>query len=91
MDELARLQREMETAAAALDFEAARRLRDRIALLRGGASSQDAAAADATGLTRQQPGAMGIGSNRQRVEPPPGWKPPPKPDPMANRRTRPRR
>ena len=74
------LQREMEAAARALDFEAAGRLRDRINLMRGGADAEDAARADTSGLVRQQPGAMGLGTSRQRPVPPPGWKPPPKPD-----------
>ena len=77
------LREQMEAAAAALDFETARRLRDRINLLRGGASADDAARADTTGIERQAPGAMGLGSSQQRMTPPPGWKPPPKPDPMT--------
>jgi hypothetical protein len=78
----------MAKAAAALDFEEARRLRDRIALVRGGASLDDALAADTAGLRRQQPGAMGLGTSQQQVSPPPGWKPPPKPDPMTRGRSR---
>ena len=78
----------MAAAAAALDFEEARRLRDLIALVRGGASIDEAAAADTAGLTRQQPGAMGLGTSQQKVSPPPGWKPPPKPDPMTKGRSR---
>lgn len=88
MDELADLQAWMEAAAAALDFEEARRLRDRISLLRGGADAAAAASADTAGLTRQQPGAMGLGSSQQRVSPPPGWTPPRKPDPMTQGRSR---
>jgi hypothetical protein len=89
MEELDRLQRLMEAAAAALDYEEARRLRDAIALLRGGAPPAAARNADTRGLERQQPGAMGLGTSQQRVRPPPGWKPPPKPDLMV--RTRPKR
>lgn len=74
------LQRAMEAAAQALDFEEARRLRDRINLMRGGADADEAARADTSGLLRQQPGAMGLGTSRQRPIAPPGWKPPPKPD-----------
>lgn len=88
MTELERLQAEMEAAAAALDFEEARRLRDRISLLRGGADTQDAAAADTAGLVRQRPGAMGLGSSQQRMTPPAGWTPPVKPDPMTRGRSR---
>ena len=82
------LRLEMEAAAAALDFEAAGRLRDRISLLRGGAEADDAAAADTAGLVRQQPGAMGLGSSQQRMTPPAGWTPPRKPDPMTRGRSR---
>ncbi|MEH3104897.1 MAG: UvrB/UvrC motif-containing protein [Sphingomonas phyllosphaerae] len=78
---IAALRARMEAAAVALDFEEARRLRDRISLLQGGASMDEAAAAD--GLTRQQPGAMGLGTSRQQVVPPKGWKPPRKPDLMT--------
>ena len=78
----------MEAAADALDFEEARRLRDQINLLRGGADAEAAAAADTTGLTRQQPGAMGLGSSRQRVETPAEWKAPTKPDRMTSGRGR---
>lgn len=85
-DEIAILRAQMEAAAAALDFETARRLRDRIALLRGGASVDEAAAADTAGLARQQPGHMGLGTSRQRVAPPEGWTPPRKPDPMTEGR-----
>jgi len=78
----------MEAAASALDFEEARRLRDRITLIRGGASAEDAAQADTSGLVRQQPGSMGLGTSRQRPVPPPDWKPPPKPDLMTSGRKR---
>ena len=70
----------MDAAAAALDFEEARRLRDRIALVRMGAEN---AGADMSGLIRQQPGAMGIGSSVPKPERPPGWVPPKKPPPMT--------
>ena len=66
-----------------MDFEEAKRLRDRIALIRGGASTEDAELADTSGLTRQTPGQMGLGTSQQRMTPPPGWKPPRKPDPMT--------
>ena len=75
----------MEAAAAAMDFEAAARLRDQISLLRGrpdeaGVEDQDI---DTSRLRRQQPGRMGLGTSEQVVAPPPGWKPPAKPDPMT--------
>lgn len=73
----------MEAAAEALDFEQARRLRDRINLLRGGATAAEVEDIDTSGLTRQQPGAMGLGTSQQKMTPPAGWRPPPKPDPMT--------
>ncbi len=73
----------MAAAAAALDYEEARRLRDLVALVRGGASLEDAEAADTAGLKRQQPGSMGLGTSQQKVSPPAGWKAPRKPDPMT--------
>lgn len=85
-DTIEALREQMEAAAAAMDFETASRLRDRINLLRGGADRDAALAADTAGLTRQQPGAMGLGSSRQRVEPPAGLTPPPKPDLMVKRK-----
>jgi hypothetical protein len=81
---IADLEQQMSEAVAVLDFEAARCLRDRIGLMRGGATSVEAAAAETSGLTRQQPGRMGLGTSRQRVAPPPGWKAPRKPDLMTN-------
>jgi len=87
-DTIEDLQRRMEDAASALDFEEARRIRDRINLMRGGASRAAAAEADTSGLSRQQPGAMGLGTSRQRPVPPPGWKPPSKPDLMTTGRKR---
>ena len=82
------LQREMAAAVEALDFEEAGRLRDRINLMRGGADAGDAAEADTSGLVRQQPGAMGLGTSRQRPVTPPGWKPPSKPDLMTSGKKR---
>ena len=79
------LTRRMEAAAAALDFETARRLRDQISLLRAGGDDADI---DPTGLTRQQPGAMGLGTSQQRMTPPDGWVKPKKPDPMTTHTSR---
>lgn len=87
-DEIGDLHRRMEEASAAMDFEEARRLRDQIALVRGGASREEAERVDSSGLIRQQPGRMGLGTSQQRVTPPEGWTPPPKPDPMTRGRSR---
>jgi len=88
MTKLDQLEARMRQAAAALDYEEARRLRDLIALVRGGASLEEAEAADTAGLKRQQPGAMGLGTSQQKVSPPAGWKPPARPDPMTRGRSR---
>ncbi len=86
-DTIEALQQKMEAAASALDFEEEKRCRDRINLMRGGASATEAEQADTSGLVRQQPGAMGLGTCSQRVVPPEGWKPPPKPDALTSRRS----
>jgi hypothetical protein len=75
----------MQKAAQQGDFEQAALLRDRISILRGvpdGATDDF----DPSGLVRQQPGAMGLGTSQQRVKAPHGWKPPKKPDPMTGGR-----
>lgn len=82
------LQKKMAAAVEALDFEEAKRCRDKISLMRDGATADAADEADFSGLTRQQPGSMGLGTSQQRVTPPSGWKPPPKPDPMTAGRNR---
>jgi hypothetical protein len=87
-DTIEDLQRKMEAAASALDFEEARRLRDCINLIRGGASAAEAAQADTSDLVRQALGSMGLGTDQQRPVRPPGWKPPQKPDLMTSRRKR---
>lgn len=81
------LRLEMEAAAAALNFEEAGRLRDRISLMRG-SSDETTDEPDTAGLTRQQPGSMGLGTSRQRIDHPPGWTKPAKPDPMTRGRGR---
>ena len=87
-DMIEQLREDMQRAAANDDFELAARLRDRINLLRGGAESGDVATADTSGITRQKPGAMGLGTSRQSVSPPKGWKPPKKPDLMTKGHSR---
>lgn len=87
-DTIKTLREQMEAAALAMDFEEAGRLRDRITLMRGGATAAEAGAADGSGLERQRPGAMGLGTSQQRVVPPPDWKPPPRPDPLTRGRNR---
>lgn len=81
-DQIAVLQDLMARAVADEDFEAAARLRDRIAAL--GPIEAD------TLFQRQTPGRMGLGTDQQVYRPPPGWKPPKRPDPMTSN-TKPRR
>ncbi|UAK23183.1 UvrB/UvrC motif-containing protein [Sphingomonas nostoxanthinifaciens] len=87
-DTIETLRVKMEAAARDLDFEEAKRLRDRINLIRGGATAGEAEEADVAGLMRQRPGAMGLGTSQQRMEPPSGWTPPPKPDLLTSGRRR---
>lgn len=86
-DSIKTLHQKMDAAAAALDYEAAKRYRDRISLMRGGATSAASEIADTSGLARQQAGAMGLGTSQQRITPPADWRPPIKPDPMTTGRT----
>ena len=79
-DDIEALRRRMAEAVAAEDFEAAARLRDRIAGLEGAESL----------FHRQVPGRMGLGSDQQVMAPPKGWKPPKKPD-LLTSHTKPRR
>ena len=85
-DDIEALRLRMEAAAAAMDFEEARRLRDQLSLARAGA--EEATEIDTAGLVRQQPGRMGLGTSQQRMTPPPGWTAPKKPDPMTRGRSR---
>ncbi|GGD89726.1 hypothetical protein GCM10011515_06660 [Tsuneonella deserti] len=91
IDSLETLRAKMQSAADAMDFEEARRLRDMIALVSGGASPDEVNAAGGAGISRQRPGAMGLGTGQPRMEPPPGWEPPPKPDPRTTGPSRRRR
>ena len=79
-DDIETLRTRMAEAVAAEDFEAAARLRDRIAALEGAESL----------FRRQVPGRMGLGSDQQVMAPPKGWKPPKKPD-LFTGNTKPRR
>jgi hypothetical protein len=83
-DTIETLQKRMEDAALALNFEEATRYRNMINAMRMGATAAEAEQADFTGLERQQPGAMGLGTSQQRVTPPAGWRRPPKPDLMTS-------
>ena len=81
---LADLARLMADAAARDDFEEAARLRNRLFVARQAGLGEDDVAPEPGGdIARQQPGAMGIGSQHPRPSKPEGWKPPRKPPPMT--------
>lgn len=88
MNTIEQLRDLMEAAAQAEDFEEDRRLRDQISLMRGGATADLATSADTSGIDRQRPGAMGLGTNHQRITPPKDWVRPTKPDMMTRGRNR---
>lgn len=79
---------QMDEAAKQMDFETARRLRDQIVLMRGGARAEEAGQAATVELARQKAGAMGLGTSQARMTRPVGWKKPKKPDPMTSGRNR---
>ena len=78
---IATLTAEMQRAAEAEDFEAAARLRNEIASLRGHDPS------GTVRVRRPPPGEMGLGTHIPVAERPPGWRPPRKPDPMTRSTT----
>lgn len=79
------LEKQMQAAAEALDFEAAARLRNEIDALRGNAPAavSDDGAPLTTTVSQPPPGAMGLGTHLPVVAPPKNWKRPKKPDPMT--------
>lgn len=77
------LELQMRAAAAAADYELAARLRNELRALQEADTAREAG-----DLYRQQPGGMGLGTSQQRMEPPPGWVRPKKPDPMTRGRKR---
>ncbi len=64
------LEAAMAAAAARDDFEEAARLRNALFVLRAG--GEGAGEGDFAGLSRQQPGAMGIGTQHPRPARPAG-------------------
>jgi hypothetical protein len=74
------LEKQMQKAAEAMDFETAARLRNEIAELRG----QSAPGTDTPLVRQPPPGEMGLGTHIPVVAKPKGWNPPKKPDPMTS-------
>ena len=85
-DNLSALNQALADAVLAEDYEIAATLRDRIAAL----EPQDTKDMSPSKLRRQEPGKMGLGTSDQKFKPPPGWKPPKRPDMMTSN-TKPRR
>lgn len=78
---LVALNKQMQAAAEALDFETAARLRNEIARLKGEAPmpGED----ESVTVGQPPPGAMGLGTQVPVRQPPKGWVKPKKPDAMA--------
>lgn len=90
-DDIEALERAMAEAALAEDFEAAARLRDRIAALKAqDGAGQESGKHSESLFQRQVPGRMGLGTDQQVFAPPKGWKPPSKPD-LFTSNTKPRK
>ena len=83
---LVALEKQMSRAAEAMDFEAAARLRNEIAHLRGEMPEipkVDDEGGFSTTVSQPPPGAMGLGTNVPVRQPPKGWVKPKKPDFMT--------
>ncbi len=89
--QLSDLEIAMAEAAAAENYEEAARLRNAIQIAKqagmaaaeAGLAGAPEGEADFAGLSRQEPGKMGIGSQVPKRTPPDDWTPPKKPDPMT--------
>jgi len=84
-ERLVTLTRQMEEAAAAMDFEKATALRNEIARLKGDGAVQ-AGDVDTVTVSQPPPGAMGLGTQVPVRQPPKGWVKPKKPDFMTKGR-----
>ena len=81
-ERLVALSKQMQTAAEAMDFELATRLRNEIARLKGEAPVAPGDP-DTVTVSQPPPGAMGLGTNVPVRQPPKGWVKPKKPDFMT--------
>ena len=81
-EKLVALGKQMEAAAAAMDFEEATRLRNEMARIRGEAPVAPGDP-DTVTVSQPPPGAMGLGTQVPVRQPPKGWVKPKKPDLMT--------
>jgi hypothetical protein len=81
-ERLVALDKQMQAAAEAMDFELATRLRNEIARIKGEAPVAPGDA-DTVTVSQPPPGAMGLGTQVPVREPPKGWVKPKKPDAMT--------
>jgi len=76
------LEKQMQAAAEAMDFERATALRNEMARIKGEAPVQ-AGDPDTVTVSQPPPGAMGLGTQVPVRQPPKGWVKPKKPDLMT--------
>lgn len=76
------LEKQMQAAAEAMDFEKATRLRNEMARIKGEVPVQ-AGDPDTVTVSQPPPGAMGLGTQVPVRQPPKGWVKPKKPDLMT--------
>ena len=81
-ERLVALEKQMQAAAEAMDFELATSLRNEIARLKGEAPVQPGDP-DTVTVSQPPPGAMGLGTQVPVRQPPKGWVKPKKPDAMT--------
>ncbi|MCR6671900.1 UvrB/UvrC motif-containing protein [Devosia ginsengisoli] len=81
-ERLVLLEKQMQAAAEAMDFEAATALRNEMARIKGEAPIQEGDP-DTVTVSQPPPGAMGLGTQVPVRQPPKGWVKPKKPDLMT--------
>ena len=81
-ERLVALEKQMQAAAEAMDFERATALRNEMARIKGEAPVQ-AGDPDTVTVSQPPPGAMGLGTQVPVRQPPKGWVKPKKPDLMT--------
>ena len=78
-ERLVALEKQMQAAAEAMDFEKATDLRNEMARIKGEAPVE-AGDPDTVTVSQPPPGAMGLGTQVPVRQPPKGWVKPKKPD-----------